>query len=261
MTSATFEFAQWFSVLPVLLVAALVTWLLSLPLRNVALVEPLWSLMLFAAGVWFAMDSDPRGPRLSPVLWLLAIWSARLAWHLATRNPGQGEPRRHAENRARHEPHFAIKSLYLVFLQRALLAWIVSLPLMGAFASIRALSWLDYAAGLLWLVGFVIEAGADWQLRRFAADGANAEAVMNRGLWRYTRHPNYFGECCIWWGFYLFALAAGAWWALPGPLLVTGLLLRAAGVAPFGQTGGNRRPQYADYVLKTNAFFPAKPRD
>jgi steroid 5-alpha reductase family enzyme len=258
---APFELDLWLSALPLLLVAAMLTWLLSLPLRNVVLVEPLWSLLLFAAGVYYALNSDPRGPRLSPVLWLLALWAARLAWHLATRHAGQGEPPLYAGLRARHEPHFGLKSLYLVFLRRALLAWIVSLPLMGAFASIGALGWLDYAAMALWLLGFVFEAGADWQLRRFAARRTDAEAVLDHGLWRFTRHPNYFGECCIWWAFYLFALSAGAWWALPGPLLLTGLLLRAAGVAPFGRPAGNRRPQYADYVLKTNAFFPGRPRE
>jgi steroid 5-alpha reductase family enzyme len=113
---------------------------------------------------------------------------------------------------------------------------------------------------LLWTAGFIFEAVGDLQLARFKRDPANAGAVMNRGLWRYTRHPNYFGEFCIWWGFYLIALAAGAWWALPGPALMSFLLLRVSGVRLLEKDIGNRRPQYADYVLKTNAFFPAPPR-
>ena len=261
MTGAEFEFGLWLSALPLLLVAAMLTWLLSLPLRNVGLVEPLWSLMVFAAGVVYALDSDPRAPRMSLVLWLCALWAARLAWHLARRNARQPESRRLADMRARHEPHFGLKSLYLVFWRRVLMAWVVSLPLLGAFTSIAPLGRLDYCGMLLWLVGFVFEAGADWQLRRFNASAGTADAVLNRGFWRYTRHPNYFGECCIWWGFFLFALAAGAWWALPAPLLVTGLLLRTAGLPPFGRNRDSRRPQYADYVLKTNAFLPRKPRE
>src|SRR4029453_17888887 len=101
---------------------------------------------------------------------------------------------------------------------------------------------------LLWCAGFVIEAGADWQLARFRARPDSDGTVMDRGLWRYTRHPNYFGECCVWWGFYLVALSAGAWWALPGPLLLTWLLLRVSGVPLLERDIGKHRPQYADYV-------------
>jgi steroid 5-alpha reductase family enzyme len=105
----------------------------------------------------------------------------------------------------------------------------------------------------------VVETGADWQLSRFRADPANADEVLRRGFWRFTRHPNYFGECCVWWGLYLVAASAGAWWAFPGPLVLT-WLLRVSGVPLLEKDIGNRRPQYADYVLKTNAFFPARPR-
>jgi len=101
LTSTHFEFWLWLSALPLLLVAAMLTWLLSLPLRNVGLVEPLWSLMVFAAGVVYALDSDPRAPRMALVLWLCALWAARLAWHLARRNAGQPESRRHALHRQR----------------------------------------------------------------------------------------------------------------------------------------------------------------
>jgi steroid 5-alpha reductase family enzyme len=251
LSSANFEFALWLSALPLLLVAATFTWLLSLPLRNVSLVDALWSLLLFAAGVVYALGSDPRAPRLSLVLWLCAIWAGRFAWQRA-RDSLPREGAAHAALRARHEPHFGLKSLYLVFLPRTLAAWVVSLPLMGAFASIRPWTWLEYASILLWTAGFLFETVADWQRRR---------GVTDSGLWRYTRHPGHFGECCIGWAFYGFALSAGAWWALPGPVLLTLLLLRSAGVRPFGNGGGNDQPQNADYVLKTNAFFPGRPRN
>jgi steroid 5-alpha reductase family enzyme len=258
--TAGFDYAVWLSALPVLLIAATATWLLSLPLRNVAIVDSLWSLLFFAAGVIYALGSDPRAPRLSFVLWLLAIWAARLAFYITARNMGKGEDRRYQEIRARNQPRFALKSLYLVFWLQALLAWIISLPLLGAFASNRPIGVLDYLGVALWLIGFAFEAGGDWQLARFNRDPANAGAVMNRGFWRFTRHPNYFGEFCTWWGFYLIALSAGAWWALPGPLLITFMLLRVSGVTLLEKDIGNRRPRYADYVLKTNAFFPGPPR-
>lgn len=259
MNLAPFEFGLWLSALPVLLVAAALTWLLSLPLRNASLVEPLWSLMIFAAGVCYALGADPRAPRISVTLWLCALWAARLAWHLSLRNAGQGERRHYAELRARHQPHFGLKSLYLVFWWRALAAWVLSLPLLGAFASNRPLGWLDYAGMSLWLVGFATETLADRQLRRFGADPANAGAVLDRGLWRFSRHPNYLGECGVWWGFGCLALSAGAWWALAAPLLLT-WLLAVSGVARMEREAGKHRPRYADYVLKTNAFFPGRPR-
>ena len=254
--SAPFEFGVFLAALPLLLTAATLTWLLSLALRNVSLADPLWGLLLFAAGVMYALGSDPRAPRLSLVLWLLAIWALRLAFHLTARYAGSGEIRRYRDMRERHSPSFGIKSLYLVFLPRALGAWIVSLPLLGAFASTRPTGILDYAGTALCIFGIVIEAVSDRQLARFARDPANADAVLSAGLWRLSRHPNYFGEACVWWGFWLIAVSAGAGWSIAGPALLTVLLLRAWGVARMERDIGNRRPQYADYVLKTNAFFP-----
>jgi len=255
-----FDVGVWLSALPVLLIAATVTWLLSLSMRNVSIVDSLWSLMLFAAGVIYALGADPRAPRLAFVLWMLAIWAARLSLYITVRNMGKGEDRRYRAIRERNEPHFSFKSLYLVFWLQALLAWIISLPLLGAFSSIAPIGILDYLGLILWLTGFVFEALGDWQLARFKRDPVNADAVMTSGLWRFTRHPNYFGEFCIWWGFAAVAVSAGGWWSLPGPALLTVLLLRVSGVSLLEKDIGNRRPRYADYVLKTNALFPGPTR-
>jgi steroid 5-alpha reductase family enzyme len=260
VSSAAFEFHAFAAALPVLVAAATVTWVLSLPLRNVSIVDSLWSLMIFAAGVIYGLGADPRAPRLAFLLWLAIIWAFRLSLFITARNMGHAEGRRHQEIRARHAPGFAWKSLYLVFWRQALFAWIVSLPLLGALSSLAPVNALDYAGIALWCVGMLLEAVADWQLARFRRDPANAGKVLERGLWRYTRHPNYFGEFCVWWGFYLVALAAGAWWALPGPLLISVLLLRVSGVTLLEKDIGTRRPPYADYVLKTNAFFPGPRR-
>jgi steroid 5-alpha reductase family enzyme len=260
MLSASFDFAQWLTALPFLIGAASLTWLISLPLRNVSIVDSLWSLMLFMAGVVYAMNSDPRAPRLSLVLWLLVLWAVRLATYITARNAGKGEDPRYVAIRERNQPGFAVKSLYLVFWLQAGLAWVISLPLYGAFASTAPLGASDYVGVVLWITGFVFEAVGDWQLSRFKRDPANAGKVFDRGLWRYTRHPNYFGEFCIWWGFWFMALGAGAWWSVPGPMLISFLLLRVSGVTLLEKDIGKRRPQYADYVLKTNAFLPGLPR-
>lgn len=258
MNTASFPLDVWLSALPLLLAAATCTWLVSLALRNVTLADPLWPLMLFVAGVVYALGSDPRGPRLSPVLWLLAAWAARLAFALTLRHAGAGETRTYRDLRARHEPNFALKSLVLVFWLRALAAWVVSLPLLGAFTTLTPLGALDTAAALVWLAGFGIEITADWQLARFRRDPANADRVLDTGLWRFCRHPNYFGEALVWCGFLLFALAAGAWWAFAGPALLLFLLVRSRTRAQESSMLG-RRPAYADYARKTPGFLPSRP--
>ena len=108
----------------------------------------------------------------------------------------------------------------------------------------------------LWLIGMFFEVLGDWQLARFKANPANHGKVMDKGLWRYTRHPNYFGEALIWWSFYLFAVSSGAWWTFPAPLLMTWLLLKFSGVVMLEETITKRRPAYQQYIESTNAFIP-----
>jgi steroid 5-alpha reductase family enzyme len=190
----------------------------------------------------------------------VTLWGLRLAAHLTWRNHGQPEDRRYQQIRKRNEPNFTLKSLYLVFGFQALLAAVISVPLLGAINSPAPIGTLDYAGIGLWLLGLAFEAGGDWQLARFKADPANAGQVMDRGFWRYTRHPNYFGDFCVWWGFYLIAAGAGGWWSVAGPAIMTVLLLRVSGVALLEKDIGERRPKYAEYVRRTNAFFPGPPR-
>jgi len=246
--------------LGVLALAAFLTWLLSLYKGNVAIVDSLWSLMFIVAGLTYAYLLPAAGPRAELALFLVSIWGLRLAIHITWRNWGHGEDRRYQEIRARNEPNFAFKSLYLVFLLQAVLAWIISLPLLGAVASNSELNALDYFGALVWLVGFIFEAGGDWQLSRFKANPSNKDKVMDQGFWRLTRHPNYFGDFCVWWGLYLIALAAGAWWSVAGPILMSVLLMRVSGVTLLEKDIGERRPKYADYVRRTNAFFPGRRR-
>jgi steroid 5-alpha reductase family enzyme len=192
----------------------------------------------------------------SVLIVLLGLWALRLSGYLTWRNWGQPEDHRYQTIRRRNEPHFALKSLYLIFGLQGTLAWIVSLPLLAAIAAPGSLTALDLAGMAIWSAGFAFESVGDLQLARFKSVPANRGRVMDRGLWRYTRHPNYFGDCCIWWAFYLFALAGGGWWSLTGPLLMSFLLLRVSGVALLEKDIGRRRPAYRDYVLRTNAFLP-----
>jgi steroid 5-alpha reductase family enzyme len=250
-----------------MVVAVIVVWLLSLAKRNASIVDSAWSLLFVLGAAVYALAAYSgatsianQRERLYLVLGLVTVWALRLSGYITWRNWGHEEDARYREIRARNQPNFEFKSLYLVFLLQAFLAWVISLPLLGALLSDARLNAFDIAGGALWLVGMIFEAGGDWQLARFKADPANQGAVMDGGLWRFTRHPNYFGDFCVWWGLYLIAAGAGAWWSVPGPLLMSLLLMRVSGVTLLEKDIGQRRPKYADYIRRTNAFFPGLPK-
>ena len=238
-----------------------VTWLLSIIKRDVSIVDSIWSLMILTAAAVFLWHSPAIGFREGLIFILVLIWALRLAIYLTWRNWGQPEDHRYQQIRAKYSPHFAIKSLLIIFAFQAVLAWLISLPLLMSLTDSTPLSLVDALAIVLWLVGMSFETIADFQLQRFKANPANQGKVLDTGLWRYSRHPNYFGEFCIWWGFYLFALASGGWWTIMSPVLMTFLLLRFSGVALLEKDIHQRRPAYQAYINRTNAFLPGKPRD
>ncbi len=241
-------------------VAVLPVWAWSVRRRDVSIVDAWWGVLVWLPAAVVAWLLPQAGPRTALVLGVAGLWALRLAQHILRRHHGQPEDRRYQAIRRRNEPHFVWKSLYLVFLLQAVLAWVVALPLMAAVASAAAWSLLDWLGLALMLFGLLFETVADRQLRRFKADPARRAGVLDSGLWRYSRHPNYFGECCVWWGAWLVALAAGAWWTVLSPLLMTWLLLRVSGVTLLEQDMPRRRPAYADYMRRTNAFVPGRPR-
>jgi len=238
---------------------AVLTWMVSIAKRDASIVDSVWSLLLLAAACTYAV-ATAAAPRTLLVLVLVTAWALRLSAYITWRNWGEPEDHRYVAIRERNEPNYAAKSLYLVFGLQGVLAWIVSLPLLGALASARPVLFLDWLGVAIVCAGIGIETIADAQLARFKADPANRGKVMDRGLWRYTRHPNYFGEFLVWWGFYMIALGAGAWWAIVSPLLMSVLLLRISGVALLEKDIQERRPAYRDYVARTNAFFPGPSR-
>jgi len=242
--------------LPALLALAGLTWLISLARRDVSIVDSIWSLFFLAAAGSYAWQAGASGIRATLVLSLVAVWALRLSVYITARNWGEGEDYRYRQIRENNEPHFALKSLFIVFGLQAVLAWIISVPLLVAVSNPAPLGVVDALALGLWLVGIVFEAGGDFQLSRFKADPANRGKVLDAGLWAYTRHPNYFGDACIWWAFYLFAFAAGGWWTFYAPALMTLLLLKVSGVATLEKTISSRRPGYEEYVRNTNAFIP-----
>lgn len=238
----------------------LLTWVASLIQRDVSLVDRVWSVCIAGAGFAYALALPHLGPRAACALGLAALWALRLSVYITWRNWGHGEDRRYQAIRARNEPNFAFKSLYLVFALQAVLAWIVSAPLLAAAGSVREWTALDTVGATLATFGLVFEAVGDWQMSRFKARPENRGRVMDQGLWRYTRHPNYFGEFCVWWGLWLMALAGGGGWSIVSPLLMSVLLLKVSGVTLLEADLTERRPAYRDYIARTNAFFPGPPR-
>ena len=239
---------------------ATLTWVVSVLKRDVSIVDGLWALMLLAAATMYTYGADEITGRAALILILIVLWAVRLSGHIILRNWGEPEDRRYRDIREKYEPHFALKSLGIIFWFQAVLAWIISMPLWPALTLTVKFGILDVLAIIVWAIGMSFESVGDWQLSRFKADPENHGKVMDRGLWHYTRHPNYFGECLIWWGFFLFALPAGAWWTVVGPLLLTYLLLKFSGVTLMEQTIVERRPAYREYIARTNAFIPGPPK-
>lgn len=251
----------WLVALPWLLGLAVFAWIVCTARRNVGLVDLFWPLFLLLAAIVFLILQPATGARAMLVVTLTGIWGLRLSGHLARRNWQAPEDHRYRAIRARNQPGFAWKSLYLVFGLQAGLAFIVSAPLYAAItAPADGLQIVDAIGAALVLGGLVFEAIADAQLARFMRDAANRGRVMDRGLWRYSRHPNYFGEFCVWWGFFVIAAGTGGWWSVVSPLLMSLLLLRVSGVTLLERDIGSRRPGYAAYAARTNAFFPGLPR-
>lgn len=243
-----------------LLLMAVAFWVISLWRNDVSIVDSLWSIMFLLAALVYVATSGVSGPREVLILVLVTIWALRLSIYITWRNHGHPEDYRYREIRANNKPGFWYKSLYIVFVLQAMLAWVISLPLAGAISGQSEIGFLDYAGTAIFIVGLFFEAIGDLQLSRFRANPENSGKVLNKGLWHYTRHPNYFGNFTIWWGFYLIAVSAGAWWTIISPLLMTFLLLKVSGVALLEKDISNRRPRYEQYIRQTNAFFPGLPR-
>jgi steroid 5-alpha reductase family enzyme len=244
-------------------------WLVSLPLRNASIVDPFWGagFVLVAWTAWWRAGSPLGLPLVLAVM--TTVWGLRLSVFLAWRNSGHGEDRRYRAMRDHHGGRFWWVSLLTVFSLQAVILWFIAFPLQ--FAMGGGAGWptgwptgwrggVAVAGFAVWLVGIGCESLADWQLARFQANPANRGRVLDAGLWRYSRHPNYFGDACVWWGLYLVAASLGAWATILSPLAMTFLLLKVSGVSLLESTIVERRPEYAAYIRRTNAFVPGPPR-
>lgn len=238
-------------------------WLASLPLRDVSIVDIGWGLGFVLVGWVVFFTAEATGPSTHLLLAMVTVWGVRLAAYLAWRNHEQPEDRRYARMRHKHGDRFWWISLLTVFALQGVVMWIVALPVIVGLwksAELSPTSWLQWIGVFVWLVGLVFEAGGDWQLARFKSKAENEGEVCNTGLWRYTRHPNYFGDFCIWWGHWFVSLTSWATaWTIISPLVMSALLMKFSGVGLLEHDITDRRPDYAEYKRQTSTFFPWLP--
>jgi steroid 5-alpha reductase family enzyme len=252
------------SVAAFLLVSVLLLWLLSIRIRDVSIIDLAYALLVAGASV-VAVALGTRGPLQGLLLFALGAWALRFTVFILRRNLGKGEDPRYTKLRswAADERAFNRLSLRIVFLHQGAVFWVLSMPAQMAAAApaTTAIGPLALAGFVLSLAGLAIEARADAELARFRADPANKGRVLDSGVWRYSRHPNYFGEACVHWGVGLIACAAPwGFLGLVGPLVLNYYLLRVTGVATLEKKMLREKPGYAAYVARTSRFVPLPPR-
>jgi steroid 5-alpha reductase family enzyme len=259
MTDAATAMSTAAIVIVVLMVS---TWAISVAVKNASIVDIVWGLgfVLVAWGV--NLTADGLDARQWVLTLMTTIWGLRLCLYLAWRNHGKGEDFRYRAMRKRWGPRFWLISLGTVFGLQGVLMWIVSLPVqLGQADSTPDLGVLTWIGLAVWALGLSFEVVGDAQLARFKADPASAGVVMDRGLWRYTRHPNYFGDACVWWGIALVAAETGTGaWGIIGAVVMTVLLRRVSGVTLLEKSLVKRRAGYGEYVARTSPFIPRPPK-
>lgn len=240
-----------------------VLWIFSLKIKNASIIDIFWGLG-FVITFWFINFLTQNTSTINLTLGVLvSIWGLRLAIHIYQRNHNQPEDFRYAKWRQENGSSWWWKSFFKVFLLQGILMWIIAIPLIASQVSTPTplkCECTTYTGTALWLIGFIFEAGGDYQLKQFKSNPANKGKLLTTGFWSVTRHPNYFGDAAQWWGFYLIAFTAGAGWTIFSPIIMTFLLVKISGVAMLERTLKETKPEYADYIKRTSAFIPWFPK-
>ena len=253
------------SIQSLLLILALVSalWVVSVALKNVSIVDLFWGMGFVIVNSYYFWQMGTQTPSQVLLLVLVSIWGLRLSVYLAWRNIGKGEDFRYQEFRRKYgEKNYWWISYFQVFLLQGVLMWIISLPLLAVnqFATSDSLSWLDYLGVVFWTIGFLFEAGGDYQLAKFKSNATNKGKVLDTGFWRYTRHPNYFGDSAVWWGYGLLCLSTGHYGYVAGSVIMTLLIIKVSGVALLEKTLNDQKPEYVEYMRRTSSFLPWMPK-
>lgn len=249
----------------ILLVCVLLLWLLSIRLSDISIIDIFWgpAFGIVALAGYFVSTGQGFEARRVLVTALTVAWAVRLGAYLFWRNHGKGEdPRYTAAYRNRFSQNLHWHTLTKVFLLQGFLVWLISIPVqLTQYLLVPRLGLFAYLGVVLWTIGFMFEAIADWQLARFKADPANRGRVLDHGLWRYSRHPNYFGNACLWWGLWLIACDHPIGFAtIFAPALMTHFLLNVTGKRLLEKRLSRAKPEYAAYIERTPGFFPWFPR-
>ncbi|MFH0843240.1 MAG: DUF1295 domain-containing protein [Bacteroidota bacterium] len=253
----------WFQALMVIMIMMTLLWIVSVFIRNVSIVDLFWGFGFVVAAWFYYFYGEGHETRKLIVSVLVSVWGLRLSGYLALRNYSKGEDFRYKKFRQNYgEKRYWWISFFQTFLLQGVLMWLISAPLLGAQHSgaERPFNFFDAIGMFFWITGFLFEAGGDWQLARFKANPVNRGKVLDSGFWRYTRHPNYFGDSSVWWGYGFFCLAAGSWLPALGSVLMTLLIIQVSGVALLEKSLKEQKPQYRDYIEKTSAFLPWFPK-
>lgn len=240
-----------------------VLWIVSVFIKNVSIVDLFWGIGFVLTNAFYFLATKTYYPVQIILFIMVTIWGVRLSVYLAWRNIGKGEDFRYQEFRRKYGRNYTWISFFQTFMLQGILMWIISVTLLGAnvYAGSRGIKFLDYMGITVWIIGLVFEAGGDYQLARFKMNKANKGKVLNSGLWRYTRHPNYFGDSAVWWGYGLLCLSTGSYPMVLGSLLMTLLIIKVSGVALLEKTIKDRKPEYEEYIRKTNSFIPWFPKN
>jgi steroid 5-alpha reductase family enzyme len=246
-----------------LLVMQGIAFAIALRVGKHSVVDTAWGVGIALAALVAFLVSPGHGDPARRALLLAAsvIWGARLAVYVGWRNHGRPEDPRYRDMLAHAKGNRNLYALRMIYLLQALILWLATLPVQLGMSEDAPPGPLAVIGAVLFAAGFVFETAGDWQLARFKAYPAHRGQVMDQGLWRYTRHPNYFGDFCMWWG--LFGISLGAWAGLAtivGPLLMSFILTRGTGARMTDRRMTKSRPQYADYVARTSGFIPLPPR-
>ena len=245
----------------------LVCWMINVRIKDPSFIDSLWALGMVVVAISSFVMTGGRGPHATLLTLLCSVWGLRLGLYLLWRWRKNGPDRRYVTMMGKAQAErgwsFAKSTLLLVFALQAPLQFIVCLPVqLGQLTATSTLGPLALAGAVLAVIGIFFETVGDWQLTRFKANPANEGKVLDSGLWRYTRHPNYFGDACVWWGLYLIAADTGLVGALsiPGPILIIILLTRWSGVPTVEGRMRRKRPDYEAYVARTSGFIPMPPK-
>jgi len=249
----------------VAMAAVLILWLISIPLRDVSIIDMFFAVIILAMAAVSYLLGDGVPLRKALVCSLVGIWALRMTAHLVKRNWGHGEDARYTKLRSwvADDRSFYWLSLKKVFLLQGVVLWFASLPIQiaQAYSTPTSLGWPAYLGVGLWAVGLYFETVADIQLTRFRANPDSKGTILRTGLWRYSRHPNYFGELCVWWGLFLVACdnLLGLL-TMVGPIAYTYLVINVTGQRTLEKKLAREKPGYADYMATTSGIIPLPPR-